>query len=199
MKLLLIDNYDSFTYNLYQLFGELGADQVVLRNDALASGEVERYDVDAIVISPGPGTPADSGVSGAIIAGWAGRIPILGVCLGMQCIAEVFGGCVGRSDEIMHGKTSMIEHCGTDIFDEVPSPCEVARYHSLAVYDLPVCLEVTAKTADGVVMGLRHREMPLWGLQFHPESFMTKYGTRMMQNFLDKVGEYEETVSRRTA
>lgn len=202
VKLLLIDNYDSFTFNLYQLFGELGADQTVLRNDALSTGDVIRHSPDAIVISPGPGTPADSGVSRAVIRNYAGRLPILGVCLGMQCIAEVYGGRVDRAGAVMHGKTSLIEHNGTDIFEGIPSPCEVARYHSLAVYDLPGCLDVTATAGEGrdsVVMGLKHRDLPLWGVQFHPESFLTEHGSEMMQNFLNKVGEYEESLSRRTA
>lgn len=199
MKLLLIDNYDSFTYNLYQLFGELGAEQIVFRNDALGVSEAGVLDVDAVVISPGPGSPADSGISRAVISTYHRKIPILGVCLGMQCIAGVFGGRVVRAKRVMHGKTSLISHDGAGLFEGVPSPCRVARYHSLAVSDLPGCLEATAFSDDGEIMALRHRESPVWGVQFHPESFLSEYGKAMMMNFLNRARDYAETLSVRTA
>jgi len=199
MKLLLIDNYDSFTYNLYQLFGELGADQTVFRNDSLSTPDIGSIRPDAIVISPGPGTPAEAGVSNAVISAWGRRIPILGVCLGMQCMAKVFGGRVRRADRVVHGKTSMIHHDGEDIFKGVPNPCRVARYHSLVTDDLPDCLQVTARAEDGAIMALKHRESPVRGVQFHPESFLSEYGKRMMKNFLDWAAGYERNFPARSA
>jgi len=200
MKLLLIDNYDSFTHNLYQLFGELGVEQLVVRNDAVEAQDAGGLGADAIVISPGPGRPVDAGISRAVISTWGRRMPILGVCLGMQCIAEVFGGSVRRAGQVVHGKTSLITHEGTDLFDGVPSPCRVARYHSLVVDDLPACLEVTARTTDGVPMAIRHIEAPIWGVQFHPESFLGEHGKIMMRNFLHGAQkQYERSFPARSA
>ena len=200
MKLLLIDNYDSFTYNLFQLFGELGVEQTVLRNDEFSSGDITGMGVDAIVISPGPGRPEDAGVSRSVIMNWGGRMPILGVCLGLQCIVDVYGGEVGRTQTgVMHGKTSLIYHDGSGLFEGVPGTCRVARYHSLAARRVPDCLEVTARTEDGVVMAVAHRSDPVWGVQFHPESFMSEYGVRMMENFINEAEKYAESVCSRQA
>ncbi len=187
MKILLIDNFDSFVYNLAQAFGALGASPVVVRNDA-SLDELRRVDPAALVISPGPGTPREAGVSGAAIELFSPRIPVLGVCLGHQCIGEVFGGTVDRAGVgPVHGKTSVIEHDAKGVFDGVASPMIATRYHSLAIEerDFPDVLEVTARSSDGVVMGVRHKDLRVEGVQFHPESVLTEDGPRLMQNFLD--------------
>jgi anthranilate synthase/aminodeoxychorismate synthase-like glutamine amidotransferase len=185
-RLLLIDNYDSFTYNLVQAFLVLGAEVVVHRNDALSVAEAERIAPTHLCISPGPGTPRQAGVSMAMIAHFAGRIPVLGVCLGHQSITEVFGGQVVRAPRLMHGKTSVITHDGRGVFAGVPSPCEVGRYHSLIAEaaTLPGVLEVTARTEQDEIMALRHRELMVEGVQFHPESVLTPDGPAMLGNFL---------------
>jgi anthranilate synthase/aminodeoxychorismate synthase-like glutamine amidotransferase len=184
--LLVIDNYDSFTYNLVQYFGELGADPVVKRNDAITADEVEKIRPDKIVISPGPGTPADAGISMDLIRRFGPKLPILGVCLGHQSIGEVYGGKVVRAERLMHGKTSPIRHDGKGVFAGLPNPFEATRYHSLLVEkkSVPACLEVTADTAEGEIMGLRHREFPVHGVQFHPESILSKEGKDLLSNFL---------------
>ena len=184
--LLVIDNYDSFTYNLVQYFGELGADPVVRRNDAVTADEVEKMRPDKIVISPGPGTPADAGISMDLIRRFGPKLPILGVCLGHQSIGEVYGGKVVRAERLMHGKTSPIRHDGKGVFAGLPNPFEATRYHSLLVEkkSVPACLEVTADTAEGEIMGLRHRDFPVHGVQFHPESILSKEGKDLLANFL---------------
>ena len=186
-RILMVDNYDSFTYNLVQFLGMLGADLVVHRNDHLTLSDVERADPDGIVISPGPKAPADAGISKEIILEFGPRIKTLGVCLGHQCIGEAFGGDVVRAGHVMHGKTSPVFHDGRGLFKDVGSPFDAARYHSLVVDDgsLPECLEVSCRTTDGVVMGLRHTEHPVVGIQFHPESFMTASGLDILRNFLE--------------
>ena len=188
--LLMIDNYDSFTYNLVQYLGELGAELLVRRNDQITADEAERLDPAAVVVSPGPGTPRDAGASTAVIRRMAGRRPILGVCLGHQAIGEVFGGTTGRAPEPIHGKTSAIHHDGSGVFAGLASPFEATRYHSLLVEraGLPDCLAVTAWTEDGLIMGLRHRELPVEGVQFHPESILTAAGKRLLANFLRSAG-----------
>jgi len=185
-RVLVIDNYDSFTYNLVQVLGGLDADPVVRRNDAIDLDGVAALAPDGILISPGPGTPADAGVSRAVIETFGSRIPLLGVCLGHQCIGEVFGGRVVRAPQVMHGKTSWIHHRGAGVLAGLPDPFEATRYHSLVVApeDLPAVLEVTAETGDGVIMGLRHRSWPVEGVQFHPESILTVEGPRLLANFL---------------
>lgn len=184
--LIVIDNYDSFTYNLVQYLGELGADLRVFRNDQITVEQVARLNPTGIVISPGPGDPTDGGVSNAIIQHFHTATPILGVCLGHQCMGYVFGGNVRRAPRLMHGKTSMIYHDGKGLFNGVPNPFEATRYHSLIVEEpLPADLEVTAFTAEGDVMGLRHKRYPVMGVQFHPESILTKYGKHILKNFLD--------------
>ena len=186
---VVIDNYDSFTYNLVQYLGELGADPCAVRNDALDPNEIEEMRPRAIVISPGPGTPGTPGISNEIIRRFSGRVPILGVCLGHQCIGAVFGGQVVRAPQLMHGKTSQVYHRGDGLFAGVSSPFEAMRYHSLMVAEpLPPALAVTAFTADGTVMGLRHREHPTFGVQFHPESILTRQGKDLLRNFLDLCG-----------
>lgn len=186
MKLLVIDNYDSFTYNLVQYLGELGAECEVVRNDAITVDEVGRRGTGAIVISPGPCTPREAGISVDVIRRYAGQVPILGVCLGHQSIADAFGGRVIAAKQLMHGKTSLVEHDGSGVFEGLSQPFEATRYHSLAVEreSLPACLEVTAWTADGEIMGLRHREHCVIGVQFHPESILTREGKRLLENFL---------------
>ncbi len=186
IRVLMIDNYDSFTFNLVQYLGELGADVEVRRNDAIDINGIRALKPDTIVISPGPGTPAQAGVSLAILRELAGSVPIFGVCLGHQCIGEAFGGHVVRAKRLMHGKTSPIMHDGSGIFAGVPSPFEGIRYHSLLVEPkpLPDCLEVTARTAEGEIMGLRHKTLPVEGVQFHPESILTEHGKRILANFL---------------
>ena len=184
--LLVIDNYDSFTYNLVQYFGELGADPVVKRNDAITPGEVEKLQPKRIVISPGPGTPADAGISMEVIRRMGPTTPILGVCLGHQCIAELYGGKVVRADRLMHGKTSPIRHEGSGVFTGLPNPFEATRYHSLLVEksSVPACLRITADTSEGEIMGLQHREFPVHGVQFHPESILSREGKDLLRNFL---------------
>lgn len=186
--ILLIDNYDSFTYNIVQYIGELGYTPVVYRNDQITVADIEALAPAAIVISPGPCTPDQSGVSNEVIRHFAGRVPILGVCLGHQCIAQVFGGKVVRASELMHGKTSQIYHFGGSLYQGIPSPFTATRYHSLVVErkSLPAILEVTAQTADGTIMGLRHRELDVEGVQFHPESILTENGKQLLANFLQR-------------
>jgi anthranilate synthase component 2 len=186
MKLLVIDNYDSFTYNLVQYLGELGATSDVVRNDAIGVDQVGQRGADAIVVSPGPCTPSEAGISVDTILRYAGRLPILGVCLGHQSIGAAFGGRVIHAKTLMHGKTSQIRHGGSDIFAGLPSPFEATRYHSLAVAreGLPGSLVVTAETEDGEIMGLRHAEHPVYGVQFHPESILTVQGKALLANFL---------------
>ena len=185
-RLLLIDNYDSFTYNLVQAFLVLGAEVEVYRNDAISIEAARALSPTHLCISPGPGTPLQAGVSIDMIRAFAGRIPVFGVCLGHQSIVEAFGGKVVRAGRLMHGKTSSIEHDGRGLFDGVPKPCEVGRYHSLIAEPaaLPSDLEVTATTAQGEIMGVRHRELLIEGVQFHPESVLTPTGPSMMGNFL---------------
>ncbi len=186
--MLVIDNYDSFVYNLVQYLGELGADPVVHRCDALTLPEIEALEPDAVLISPGPGRPEDAGVSNEVITTFAGRRPVLGVCLGHQCIGQVYGGDVVQAPAIMHGKTSAIHHEGAGVFAGLPTPLEATRYHSLVVDagTVPAVLEVTARTDDGVVMGLRHREHDVEGVQFHPESVLTEHGHGLIRTFLDR-------------
>ena len=190
VRVLLVDNYDSFTYNLVQELGELGAEPVVFRNDAIDVAGIRSLGVDALIISPGPGRPEDGGISLAVVAELAGELPILGVCLGHQCIGQAYGGRVVAAPQLMHGKTSAVFHAGTGVFDELPNPFEATRYHSLVVDrdSLPDVLEVTAETADGVVMGLRHRELDVEGVQFHPESILTPQGPGLLRNFLSAAG-----------
>jgi anthranilate synthase/aminodeoxychorismate synthase-like glutamine amidotransferase len=185
--ILVIDNYDSFTYNLVQYLGELGAELTVFRNDAITPDQVDRLAPSHIVVSPGPGEPLDGGVSNTVIERYYRTTPILGVCLGHQCMGHVFGGRVTRAPRLMHGKTSMIYHDGRRLFTGLPNPFEATRYHSLIVEEpLPAELEVTAFTADGEVMGLRHKHYPMEGVQFHPESILTKHGKQILRNFLEK-------------
>lgn len=189
MRLLIIDNYDSFTYNLVQYLGELGAEPIVHRHDAITTDEAAALEPDAVLISPGPGRPEDAGMSTSIIRWAAGRIPVLGVCLGHQCIGAAWGGNVIRAPEVMHGKTSRIHHEGAGVFAGLPSPFEATRYHSLLVErsSLPEEFEVTASTEDGLVMGLRHRDLDVEGVQFHPESILTASGHDLLANFLARV------------
>ncbi|HXX91550.1 MAG TPA: aminodeoxychorismate/anthranilate synthase component II [Acidimicrobiales bacterium] len=185
-RVLLIDNYDSFTYNLVQELGEIGADPVVYRNDAIDVAGIRALAPDALIISPGPGRPEEGGISLAVVAELGGEIPILGVCLGHQVIGQAFGATVGRAHELMHGKTSPIFHTGVGVLRDLPNPFEATRYHSLVVErdSVPDVLEVTAETADGLVMGLRHRELAVEGVQFHPESILTPVGPTLLANFL---------------
>lgn len=185
--ILMIDNYDSFTYNLVQYFGELGADLKVYRNDALTLPQIKRMRPERIVISPGPGGPEDAGISVDLIREFAGKIPILGVCLGHQCMGYAYGGQIIRAKKLMHGKTSMIEHDRKDLFKGIENPFEATRYHSLVIEraTMPSCLKITAWTTDDKeIMGVRHKEFPLWGVQFHPESILTKAGKDILKNFL---------------
>lgn len=184
--LLVIDNYDSFTFNLVQYFGQLGVAMKVFRNDELTGAQAEKLNPDRVLISPGPCTPSEAGVSLEIIKTFAGRKPILGVCLGHQAMGQYFGGKVVRAGRLMHGKMSPVLHRGTDVFKGLPSPFRATRYHSLLVEreSFPACLEVTAETAEGEIMGLRHKEFPVWGVQFHPESIATEHGMQMLKNFL---------------
>jgi anthranilate synthase/aminodeoxychorismate synthase-like glutamine amidotransferase len=183
---LVIDNYDSFVYNLVQYIGELGTEPLVYRNDALTCDDIERLAPDALLLSPGPGRPEDAGIMCAAIERFAGRIPMLGVCLGHQAIGHVFGGRVIHAPHLMHGKTSVVHHHGVGVFAGLPDPFEATRYHSLMVEpsSMPAVLEATAHTSDGVIMGLRHRDFPIEGVQFHPESILTTAGHQLLGNFL---------------
>lgn len=185
--ILLIDNYDSFTYNLYQYLCELGAEVEVVRNDKADIEDIEDMAPEKIVISPGPCTPREAGISNDVIRRFGERTPTLGVCLGHQCIGDAYGGVVGGAGEIMHGKMSLIHHDGEGLFRGIPNPFEAIRYHSLAVYreDLPQDLAVTAWTDNGIIMGVRHKQHPVEGIQFHPESIMTKVGHDLLRNFLN--------------
>ena len=187
--LLMIDNYDSFTYNLYQYLAELGAEVVTLRNDKVSLEEIEEMKPEGIIISPGPCTPREAGISNDVVRHFGPRLPTLGVCLGHQCIGYVYGARVDQADEIRHGKTSMIHHDGRGVFAGLPDPFEAIRYHSLVVYPetVPDSLEVTAWTDNGLVMGLRHKEYPVEGVQFHPESILTPEGKPLLKNFLARV------------
>jgi len=180
----VLDNYDSFTYNLVQYIGEMGHEVVVRRNDQVTLKEIEELGPDHIVVSPGPCTPHDAGISIDVIRHFAGKVPVLGVCLGHQAIGEVFGGRIARAPSLMHGKVSPIFHDGKSLFAGLPQGFQATRYHSLIVSDIPHCLEVSAETREGVVMGLRHREFPTEGIQFHPESIMTVAGKNLLKNFL---------------
>ncbi len=184
--ILVIDNYDSFTYNLVQYLGELGQEPQVWRNDKITLEEIEELAPERIVISPGPCTPNEAGISIDVVNHFSGKLPILGVCLGHQSIGQAFGGVVVRAERLMHGKTSMIEHDGLSIYGGVPSPFEATRYHSLVVerLTLPDCLEISAETREGEIMGLRHKEYPVEGVQFHPESILTSEGKNILSNFL---------------
>jgi anthranilate synthase component 2 len=184
MKLLMVDNYDSFTYNLVHLFEELGADVVTVRNDAITAAEALALAPDRLVISPGPGRPADAGVSIELVRALGPTTPTLGVCLGHQAIVEAFGGEVGQARALLHGKASVVTHDGRGVYEGLPSDVEVGRYHSLAATTVPDTLEVTSRTVDGEVMGVRHRELPVEGVQFHPESVLTPLGPAMARNFL---------------
>jgi anthranilate synthase component 2 len=185
--ILLIDNYDSFTYNLYQYMAELGADVKVVRNDETTIEDIDALAPEKIVISPGPRTPEQAGISNDVVRHFGQKTPTLGVCLGHQCIGYAFGGTVGPAGEIMHGKTSMIHHDGQGVFKGLPNPFEAIRYHSLAIDrdDLPADLDVTAWTDNGIIMGVRHKALPIEGIQFHPESIMTKVGKDLLKNFLE--------------
>lgn len=184
--LLVIDNYDSFTYNLVQYFGELGVEQAVYRNDQISVEAAVHLNPERLMISPGPCSPNEAGVSIDMIKAFAGKIPILGVCLGHQSIGQYFGGKVIRADRLMHGKTSPVFHQNTDLFSGLPNPIECTRYHSLIVEraSLPDCLTVTAETKEGEIMGMAHRDLPIWGVQFHPESIATVKGISLLENFL---------------
>jgi anthranilate synthase component 2 len=184
--LLMIDNYDSFTYNIVQYFGELGEDVRVYRNDEITIAEIETLNPDHICISPGPKDPSQAGISIEVLKHFAGKKPILGVCLGHQAIGEAFGGKVIRAKQVMHGKTSLIAHTGVGVFKDLPSPFTVIRYHSLAIErsSLPSCLEVTAWTDDGEIMGVRHKDYDIEGVQFHPESILSEHGHALLKNFL---------------
>jgi len=184
--LLMIDNYDSFTYNLVQYFGELGVEVRVFRNDKIEISDIETLAPKWLVISPGPCSPKEAGISVSAVKHFAGKIPILGVCLGHQCIGEAFGGVVSHARSVMHGKTSEVTHQSQGVFRNLPSPLLATRYHSLAILreSLPDCLQITAETTDGEIMGVRHRELLVEGVQFHPESFLSERGHEMLKNFL---------------
>ena len=188
--LLLLDNYDSFTYNIYQLFSDIGAQVEVVRSDKISIDGIHANGYRGIIISPGPGIPQDAGISEEVIRQLGGEIPILGLCLGHQAIGEVFGGRVVRAGEIVHGKASPIRHSGTGLYRDIPNPTEVARYHSLIIAreNLPDVLDVTSQLDDGTIMGVRHKTLPIEGIQFHPESILTPEGRRMMQNYLTDIG-----------
>ena len=187
--LLLIDNYDSFTYNLYQYLCELGEEVKVTRNDAISLDDIEKMAPERIVISPGPGRPEQAGISNDVIKRFGEKIPILGVCLGLQCIGQAYGGIVDHAGEIKHGKTSMIHHDGKGVFKGLPNPFAAVRYHSLAIKKetLPDCLVISARTENGIIMGVRHEKYPIEGVQFHPESMLTKNGKDLLKNFLKMV------------
>ncbi|MFT9850329.1 aminodeoxychorismate/anthranilate synthase component II [Aneurinibacillus sp. REN35] len=186
--ILMIDNYDSFTYNLVQYLGEMGKELRVIRNDQITCDEIEALQPSYLMISPGPCTPNEAGISLEAIERFAGRIPIFGVCLGHQSIAQVFGGRVIRAERLMHGKTSQVHHIGEGIFAGLPTPFRATRYHSLIVerQTLPECMEITAETPEGEIMALRHRELAVEGVQFHPESIMTEHGMQLLRNFLTR-------------
>lgn len=188
--LLMIDNYDSFTYNLVQYLRELGEEVVVYRNDKISIAEIEKLTPQRIVVSPGPCTPNEAGVSVETIRHFAGKLPILGVCLGHQSIGQAFGGRIVRAEKLMHGKTSPVFHDERELFKGLPNPLDATRYHSLVVErsTFPSCLEITAWTEEKEIMGLRHRELPVWGIQFHPESILTVNGMDMLRNFLEMTG-----------
>jgi len=190
--LLIIDNYDSFTYNLVQYFGELGAEPVVKRNDEITVAEIEALAPEAVVISPGPCTPKEAGISNEVIAKIGPKLPLLGVCLGHQCIGQVYGGVIVRAGRLMHGKTSPILHDGSGVFADLPTPFEATRYHSLIIDppSMPDTLLVNARTAEGEIMGVRHKEYPIHGVQFHPESILTRHGKDLLKNFLRIAGEF---------
>ena len=190
MSLLLIDNYDSFTYHLYQFLAELGAGVTVFRNDKVTVAECEALNPDHVVVSPGPGRPDDAGISSDVIRAFAGKVPVLGVCLGHQCVYEVFGGSVEGAGEIKHGKTSAIEHDGKGVFAGIPNGFKAVRYHSLAgtPETQPAELEVTARSENGIIQGVRHRKLTVEGVQFHPESIATEHGKKMLANFLAATG-----------
>ena len=185
--LLMIDNYDSFTYNLVQYLRELGEDVVVYRNDKITLAEIEALKPQRLVISPGPCTPNEAGISVEVIKYFAGKLPILGVCLGHQSVGQAFGGRIVRAERLMHGKTSPVFHDNRELFDGLPNPFDATRYHSLLVErsSFPACLEITAWTAEEEIMGLRHRDLPVWGMQFHPESILTVTGMDMLRNFIE--------------
>jgi anthranilate synthase component 2 len=185
--LLMIDNYDSFTYNLVQYLRELGEEVVVYRNDKITLAEIAEMRPERLVVSPGPCTPNEAGISVSVIKHFAGQIPVLGVCLGHQSIAQAYGGKIVRAERLMHGKTSPVFHDGRELFAGLPDPFAGTRYHSLLVErsSLPECLEITAWTEEGEIMGMRHRELPVWGMQFHPESILTVTGMDMLKNFLE--------------
>ena len=187
--MLLLDNYDSFTWNLVQAFQVLGVQVQVHRNDALSVEEALALAPDVLVISPGPGRPSEAGITEALIQAALGRIPLLGVCLGHQALCEVLGGRVVAARALVHGKASLVQHEGTDLFEGLPRPLACGRYHSLAVAELPDCLEVTARTEDGEVMAVRHRDLPAWGVQFHPESVLSPQGPRLLARFLAMAAE----------
>ncbi len=188
MRLLMIDNYDSFTYNLVQYFGELGAQVKVFRNDEITLEQIEALHPAQLVISPGPCSPAEAGVSVAAIKAFAGKLPILGVCLGHQSIAAAFGGRIVHAQKLMHGKTSPVQHIDVGVFRGLPNPLTCTRYHSLAIEraSLPDCLQITAWTEDGEIMGVRHKTLDIEGVQFHPESILTEHGHDLLRNFLDR-------------
>ena len=185
--LLMIDNYDSFTYNLVQYLRELGEEVVVYRNDKITLAEIEKLQPERLIVSPGPCTPNEAGISVSAIKHFAGLLPILGVCLGHQSIAQAYGGRIVRAERLMHGKTSPVFHDGRELFAGLPDPFDATRYHSLLVErsSLPECLEITAWTEENEIMGMRHRELPVWGMQFHPESILTVSGMDMLKNFLE--------------
>lgn len=184
--LLVIDNFDSFTYNLVQYFGQLGVEQKVFRNDAITVDEALALNPDRVMISPGPCSPNEAGVSLDMVGAFAGKKPLLGVCLGHQSIGQYFGGDVVRAERLMHGKTSPVKHRNTDIFSGLPNPMEATRYHSLLIKrsTCPDCLEIIADTEEGEIMGIAHKELPIWGVQFHPESIATESGIKILENFL---------------
>ena len=190
-KVLVIDNYDSFVYNLVQYLGELNAEPLVKRHDAITIDEVEDMSPHALLISPGPGNPKQAGISVDLIKWAAGKIPVLGICLGHQCIGEAWGGKIVHAPEVMHGKTSLISHNETGLFKDIESPFNATRYHSLMVdpKSFPDELEITAKTDDGLIMGLKHKQFEIYGLQFHPESILTSFGHKLIENFLLSVKE----------
>jgi anthranilate synthase component II len=191
-RVLVVDNYDSFVYNLVQYLGELGAEPIVHRHDAIELDAMVATRPDAVLISPGPGRPRDAGLSNAAIRTFGERgVPVLGVCLGLQCIGELYGGSVVRAPRVMHGKTSQIRHLGVGVFEGLPSPLTATRYHSLVVErdSVPAVLEITAESEDGLVMGLRHRDLPIEGVQFHPESILTDSGHDLLRNFLSRAAD----------